>query len=174
MYRLQIQEIFLYNHAYIRSSYFELNILVSTNQFRWRLVALLCVWTYLSLFNTCVKSLHLIRAETVHKVILLPTGHQDWHLCDTGCLCGEKTFRFTLCNDPHWYYSAVSLYFHTLHTLHCWAVMLISALWTQCTKSIKAGSCYSCPLPWSAGFTSHPFPLGPPSLLAHYQLYIVT
>lgn len=40
----------------------------------------------LSLLNTGVEGVNLIRAQTVHKVVLLPTGHHDWHLCDTGSL----------------------------------------------------------------------------------------
>lgn len=59
-----------------------------TEQLRCRLCR--GVLTYLSLLNTSVERLHLTRAQTVHKVVLLPTGHQDWHLCDTSGLCGEK------------------------------------------------------------------------------------
>lgn len=47
----------------------------------------------LSFLNTSVEGVHLIRTQTVHKVALLPTGHQDRHLGDTG---GLSFFEFTV------------------------------------------------------------------------------
>lgn len=39
-----------------------------------------------SCLDTGEEGVHLIIAQTVHKVVLLPTGHQDGHLCDTSGL----------------------------------------------------------------------------------------
>lgn len=44
------------------------------------------VGTHLSLVDAGVKGRHLSEAQAVHKVVLLPAGHQDGHLCDTGGL----------------------------------------------------------------------------------------
>lgn len=51
--------------------------------------------TDLSLVNTRVEWVHLCEAEAVHKVVLLPAGHQDRHLRDAGGLCRHMTNRRT-------------------------------------------------------------------------------
>lgn len=50
--------------------------------------------TYLCFLHTCVEGIDLTGAQTVHKVVLFPTNHQDRHLSDAGGLW-RKTFRFT-------------------------------------------------------------------------------
>lgn len=53
--------------------------------------------TYLSFGHTSVEAADLSGAQGIHKVILLPAGHEDGHLSDAGGLCGHKGGQSALC-----------------------------------------------------------------------------
>lgn len=51
--------------------------------------------THLRFVNTRVEGVDLIGAKAVHKVVLLPTGHQQGHLSDAGRLWRQKGWPLT-------------------------------------------------------------------------------